>query len=207
MRDVETVQMVVLQTYSSLEMENAPLQTSNSASSAAHVKEPVSTMPSREDSKQDCSSQRNILLGVGNPIRGQDAVGLYGADLISEMGDPKWTAIRAEMTPENFTSVIRSINPSELVILDAADMGLKPGEARIIPREKMGVMHFSTHAIPLSVFMDIVEQSAGRTYLLGIQVEKEQTALGMELPDYARDWVKRVVTDLVTSGLQIFQSL
>ncbi|MDG6221074.1 MAG: hydrogenase 3 maturation endopeptidase HyCI [Candidatus Thermoplasmatota archaeon] len=147
-----------------------------------------------------------LLLGVGNPLRGDDGIGPYIAELLQNMGGG-WEAINAETVPENFTSTIRKKKPELLVLADASDMGLEPGEARIIPPEKVGVMHFSTHAIPLSVFIQIMGECAKKTYLLGIQVDLEKTAFGTELSPEAKEWAESVAHKLISLGVQTFQSL
>jgi hydrogenase 3 maturation protease len=44
--------------------------------------------------------------------------------------------------------------PVKILIIDAADMGLHPGEIRIIPKRKISQTSFSTHSMPLSIFID-----------------------------------------------------
>ena len=51
-------------------------------------------------------------------------------------------------------------------------MNLKPGEIRIVPKEKIGVMHISTHGIPISVLIGYLERYVRNIFLIGIQPEK-----------------------------------
>jgi len=149
----------------------------------------------------------SIFLGVGNPMRGDDGIGPYAAQLMDSMDLPGWRVINAEMVPENFTGLIRREKPDLLVVFDAAAMGLEPGEARIIPHERIGVMHFSTHAIPLSVFMEQMSGCAGEVILLGIQVDTEKTELGTEISLEATGWARRAVERLAAEGPRSFLSL
>ena len=48
-------------------------------------------------------------------------------------------------------------------------MGLEPGTVRIIPKEKVGVAHISTHGIPVSVLINYLEQSIKKVIFIGIQ--------------------------------------
>ena len=48
-------------------------------------------------------------------------------------------------------------------------MYLKPGEIRIVPKERIGVMHISTHGIPISILINYLEQYVKCIYLVGIQ--------------------------------------
>ncbi|MCK5636514.1 MAG: hydrogenase maturation protease, partial [Thermoplasmatales archaeon] len=56
-----------------------------------------------------------------------------------------------------------------LIIVDAVDMNLEPGEIRIVPKEKIGVMHISTHGIPISVLIKYLEQHVENIIFIGIQ--------------------------------------
>jgi hydrogenase 3 maturation protease len=48
-------------------------------------------------------------------------------------------------------------------------MGLEPGQFRIIPAERVGLLGLSTHSMPLSLFMDYVQDIAGTVVLVGVQ--------------------------------------
>jgi Ni,Fe-hydrogenase maturation factor len=48
-------------------------------------------------------------------------------------------------------------------------MGLSPGEIRIVPKEKIGVMHISTHGIPISVLINYLGQYLKNIVLIGVQ--------------------------------------
>ena len=86
---------------------------------------------------------------IGNRDGGDDAVGPYVADKLKDC----FTIIDCGTTPENYTSVVKKHNPKNLIIVDAVEMNLKPGEIRIVPEEKVGVMHISTHGIPIPVLI------------------------------------------------------
>jgi len=120
---------------------------------------------------------KEVVLGIGNTLKGDDGIGIYIAEKINKyLKEAKFTEARSEVividcgtTPENYTSVIRKHNPDTLILVDAADMGLSPGSYRIIPSERIEVMHFSTHIMPLSVFISYVSEFCGEVVLIGIQ--------------------------------------
>ena len=87
--------------------------------------------------------------------------------------------INCGTTPENYTSIIRKHNPDLLILVDAADMGLSPGSYRIIPPEKIEVMHFSTHNIPLPIFICYVSELCGKVVLIGIQPDQMEVGTAM----------------------------
>jgi len=48
-------------------------------------------------------------------------------------------------------------------------MGLSPGEMQIVPKEKIGKMHISTHGIPISLLIEYLEQYIESILFIGIQ--------------------------------------
>ncbi len=104
---------------------------------------------------------------IGNRNGGDDAVGPYIAEKLKD----NFTVLDCGTVPENYTSIVKKQNPKNLVIIDAVEMELKPGEIRIVPKEKIGVMHISTHGIPISVLIDYLEQYVENIVLIGVQPE------------------------------------
>ncbi len=111
-----------------------------------------------------------LILCVGNRNGGDDAIGPYVADKLES--DENIAVIDCGTVPENYTSIVKRYKPKQLVIVDAVEMNLTPGEMRIVPKEKIGRMHISTHGIPLSVLMDYLEKYVGNIFFIGIQPEK-----------------------------------
>lgn len=109
-----------------------------------------------------------LIMCIGNIDGGDDAIGPYIADkLMQEEGD--LVVLNCGTVPENFTSVVKQHNPKNLIIVDAVEMGLDAGEIRIVPKDKIGVMHISTHGIPISVLISYLEQYVEKIYFIGIQ--------------------------------------
>jgi hydrogenase 3 maturation protease len=71
--------------------------------------------------------------------------------------------------PENFTSVVRTTRPGLLLLIDAADMGLFPGEFRTIQKEHIKDVSIGTHNMPLSYLVDFLSDSCGKILFIGIQ--------------------------------------
>ncbi len=109
---------------------------------------------------------------IGNRDGGDDSVGPYIADKLKAEQLDNIGIIDCGTNPENYTSVVKRKNPKNLVIIDAVEMGLNPGEIRIVPKEKIGVMTISTHGIPISVLIGYLEQYVKNIFFIGIQPEK-----------------------------------
>jgi hydrogenase 3 maturation protease len=127
-----------------------------------------------------------IVLGIGNRLGGDDAAGTCVVDMLNQgrhrakaLPSTEITAIDAGTAPESYTSVIRQHQPDLLILVDAADMGLPPGTLRTIPPEKISVLSFSTHYMPLSMFISYVEEFCGNVLLIGVQPEQTETNRGI----------------------------
>ncbi len=106
---------------------------------------------------------------IGNREGGDDAVGPYIADRLKFEKLDNIGVIDCGTVPENYTSIVKRKKPKILVIIDAVEMELKPGEIRIVPKEKIGVMTISTHGIPISVLIGYLEQYVENIIFIGIQ--------------------------------------
>jgi len=113
-----------------------------------------------------------LLICIGNRDGGDDAVGPYIADSLKKEKTDEIKVIDAGIVPENYTGKVKECKPEKLIIIDAIDMNLKPGEIRNVSKEKIGVMHISTHGIPTSVLIGYLERYVRNIFLIGIQPEK-----------------------------------
>ena len=136
-----------------------------------------------------------IILGIGNPLGGDDAVGPLVARRINERLATEYevpgpstpnrqaiTAIDAGSAPESYTSVIRRNRPEQLVLVDAADMGLPPGSVRLLAPEKIATLSFSTHSMPLSTLISYVQEFCGQVYIIGIQPKSTKAGGRLSVP-------------------------
>jgi hydrogenase 3 maturation protease len=150
-----------------------------------------------------------IVLGIGNRLGGDDAAGTYVVEILNpalrtlSVGQHKTRAllpneimaIDVGTAPESYTSVIRQHRPDLLIMIDAADMGLPPGVLRVITPEKISILSFSTHNMPLSTFISYVEEFCGEILLVGVQ--PEQTEIGNGLSKSVRKSVKKLAETIL----------
>jgi len=111
-----------------------------------------------------------LIICIGNRDGGDDAIGPYIADKLKQE-ECDLIVLDCGTVPENFTSVVKRHNPKNLIIIDAVEMSLNAGEMRIVPKEKIGVMHISTHGIPISVLINYLKQYVEDITFIGIQPE------------------------------------
>ncbi len=141
-----------------------------------------------------------LVMCIGNPQGGDDALGPYIADKLKETDID---VIDCGITPENYTSVVKQKKPKTLIIIDAADMGLQSGEIRIVPKEKIGVMTISTHGIPVSVLMNYLEQYVKKVVLIGVQPKNMSGEMTDIVRKTADELVKRIKTKKIESLLTL----
>ena len=98
-----------------------------------------------------------LLLGVGNTMLGDDGIGPWVAERMKDC--PGWHAEDCGTAPENFTGVVKRMQPCLLVIVDAADMHLSPGAYRRIPTDAVGQAGFNTHSLPLTHIIEYLRES------------------------------------------------
>jgi hydrogenase 3 maturation protease len=108
----------------------------------------------------------NVLMGIGNEDRGDDAAGIL---IARRLRHPEWTPLECGTAPENFTGVVRRLQPVRLVLADAMHMGLAPGAVRRVPRDRIEDAGIGTHMLPLHHLIDFLADCAGEIVLVGIQ--------------------------------------
>ena len=91
-----------------------------------------------------------VILGIGNDIRGDDGLGPY---IIEELSRKKEEIqensdidsifdlnclflINGGSVPENFTSKIKSYDPSHIILIDASLMNKEPGDIEIVNKTR-----------------------------------------------------------------------
>lgn len=114
--------------------------------------------------------KRVVLVGVGNPIRGDDAVGPHIIELLESKPLSHVLLLNTESVPEAFTGKVEKFEPTHVLMIDAANFRGAPGETKLITGEQIGGQAISTHSLPLNIFISYIERSLGiNVILLGIQ--------------------------------------
>jgi hydrogenase 3 maturation protease len=78
--------------------------------------------------------------------------------------------LNTETVPEAYTGAVTDYQPTHVLILDATNFNGKPGEAQLIPVEKIGGTAVSTHSLPLTIFASYIQKTLNtKVTLLGVQ--------------------------------------
>lgn len=135
-----------------------------------------------------------LVMCIGNREGGDDAIGPYIAD---QLKNEDIVVLDCGTVPENYTSLVKQHKPTNLIIIDAVEMGLNPGEMRIVPKEKIGKMHISTHGIPISVLMNYLEPFVNRIFLIGIQPEKMSGEISKSVLESGKKLIELIKKDKI----------
>ncbi|HYA77229.1 MAG TPA: hydrogenase 3 maturation endopeptidase HyCI [Verrucomicrobiae bacterium] len=120
-------------------------------------------------------AKKVVIAGIGNPIRSDDYVGLTIVEKLKGKLPETVCLLECETVPESYLLDIEEFKPTHVLLIDAAFLGLNPGEARLVDVEKMGdFSSITTHLLPLRVFCDYVKQATGAKIAL-LLIEPKST--------------------------------
>ena len=136
-----------------------------------------------------------VILCIGNKYGGDDGIGPYIAKNLINKKNDNFYVIDSGTNPENYTSMIKKLNPKILIIIDAFEMGLKPGDIRIIDKEKIGVMHISTHNIPISLLISYLENYVKKIIFIGIQSGKMSGNLSEDCKKSSNILIEKILSN------------
>jgi hydrogenase 3 maturation protease len=152
---------------------------------------------------------RIAILGVGNQFRSDDGVGVLIARALSDrecaLDTEQLLILEAGHAPENTTGELRRFAPDLVLIIDAAEMGEKPGCIQWIPEESIDGMSASTHSLPLSMLARYLTLELNCTVaLLGIQ--PGSNIVGDSISAQVSHSIQEIVDELDASFQLIRQS-
>jgi len=109
-----------------------------------------------------------VLMGIGNPCRGDDAAGSLVARKLSDASCVH--VIDAQDVPENCLWQVVEQQPDTVVLIDSVDLQSPPGAVALLDKEQTAGYWPSTHRVPISLLMDYLEREThARVLLIGIQ--------------------------------------
>lgn len=112
-----------------------------------------------------------VILCIGNEERGDDGFGPYVAKRIKRMRRKGLVEIiDCGTVPENYTSTIRKINPTHVLIVDAVDFRGSPGDIILSLEPMFDEVSVSTHKPSLTLLAKYIQAATGsKIILLGVQ--------------------------------------
>jgi hydrogenase 3 maturation protease len=154
---------------------------------------------------EECAGSRIALLGIGNELKGDDAVGLAIIDRLNALIDnPLILTLNCQNAPENFTGSVKRLKPSCVVLIDAADFDAMPGEVRIFRLDDLKNAATTTHKAPFNVLgMYLHSETGANVFVIGIQPEDCRLGLGLS-PSVQSASV--AVADVISTVLNRFRT-
>jgi hydrogenase maturation protease len=123
--------------------------------------------------------QRLLLLGMGNPMLGDDGVGVRIAEDVAALGSAVFGAEGVGIALENAAHLVARHRADVVVLVDAA-CGLR-GAWGFLPPHRLDTICHSTHALPLPVFLRIWgdEHPALAVHFIGVRPEGNAFGSGL----------------------------
>jgi hydrogenase 3 maturation protease len=120
-----------------------------------------------------------VIMGIGNTLRNDDAVGSLLASRIKEK--VPYIVYDVGPNPENYLGKVIKDAPQNIVIIDAVDFGGKPGEFRELEDTDLKTINlFSTHDASLSLTIDYLKSHLKVDIILLI-IQPKSVAFGEKL--------------------------
>ena len=142
-------------------------------------------------------AEKVVVAGIGNPIRTDDYVGLKIVENLKGNLPPTVLLLEAETVPESYLLDIEEFHPSHVLLIDAAFLGLRPGEASLVDSEEISDSSaVTTHLLPLRVFCGYIKQATGAKIAL-LLIEPESMEFGEGLTNEVQGAAERLTKVLV----------
>jgi len=127
------------------------------------------------------NAEKVVVAGIGNPIRMDDFIGTKIVQDLRGKVSGRVYLIECETVPENFMQQIIGFNPTHVLLIDAAILGLEPGDSRLVKPERLAAFPaYSTHALPLRIFCEyLVKTTEAKIALLLIEPKKADFGEGL----------------------------
>lgn len=145
---------------------------------------------------------RVVLVGVGNPMWGDDGA---GPALIHRLeGKIPVLLVDGGEVPEHYWGTIVAYQPQAILVVDAIDWGGNPGSVALLDKVQKTGPPLSTHRIPLNLFLDLLRiGTGGDVFVLGIQ-PKVVVLNGAMSPEVQQtlELMEDLFTDILVRGVR-----
>jgi hydrogenase 3 maturation protease len=143
------------------------------------------------------NAKKVVVAGIGNPIRRDDFVGVKIVQDLQGKVPKNVLLIECETVPESFMQEIVDFKPSHVLLVDAAILGLKPGETRLVlPEQITDFPAITTHVLPLRIFCEYITKMAEAKIAL-LLIEPEDTEFGEGLTATVQATAEEVTKRLI----------
>ena len=159
-----------------------------------------------EDLEKELHSRlkgRVAIVGVGNPLRGDDGAGPHLIERLRASILNSELLFNCGEVPENYLGPISRLNPDTIIFIDSADFSPQPGEIKIIEIKDIKEGGLSTHNASLKLSLNYLKESTkAEIFLLGIQPKSKELGEGISPEvEKALKNLEQIFIKRVTSGI------
>lgn len=114
--------------------------------------------------------QFTAVWGLGNELYGDDQVGIRVCQNLAKMDqERRFDVCLCYTVPGNYVARLRKNTPSMLIIVDASDMDITPGEFRRFSLDEIADVSFTNHDMPIDLMLEPYRKI---TTVIGIQPQR-----------------------------------
>jgi hydrogenase 3 maturation protease len=105
-------------------------------------------------------AKKVVIAGIGDSLRSDDNIGPKIVEALQRKVRSEVLLLECETVPESYILDIEQFRPSHVLLIDAAEMNLEPGSAKIVGAETIPkTSAVSSHVLPLSVFCEYLQKA------------------------------------------------
>jgi hydrogenase 3 maturation protease len=139
---------------------------------------------------------RLAIIGIGNLLKSDDGLGVVIVNELQEKTTDNVLLIDCGTVPETYVGPIRKFSPSHVLMIDAAEIGSKPGKFRFVFPEEIQGLTISTHTLPLNVFADYLKRETNAEIAL-LAVQPKNLDFGESLSSEVSNTVKSLINTIL----------
>ena len=111
-----------------------------------------------------------VFIGIGNCLRGDDAL---GPEFVAALAQQGLKVVDAGTVPENHIGSVARLFPESILIIDVVHLDREPGSVELLESDDISVATgFTTHTLSPVLVMDMLLQETGAPVkLLAVQPE------------------------------------
>ncbi len=148
--------------------------------------------------------KKTCIVGMGNYLRKDDAVGLYVVDeLQGTVRSENVLLLNVEDVIENYVFKIADLDCDHVLIIDAVRATTTPGSIVFGRLTKCDALldDYSTHNLSLALCGKILEECGKKTYLLGVEARDTDYGRGLsEDVQRSADILKDIIVEIIDSN-------
>jgi hydrogenase 3 maturation protease len=117
------------------------------------------------------------IAAIGNIMRSDDGLGSRLIEMLRSRGASA-ALFDCGTAPENYIFPILSTGCDTVILIDAADLGERPGQARVLDLDEIMNVSFSTHSPSPRLFTDLLRTGREDLGVFIVSVQPKSTMLG-----------------------------